>query len=282
MTGPEGKSIDCCSFSIRYDEFEHLILTHCKGLRPKDILTENDNTAITILKGELDGKEGELNSITTEIENIADSVSTTPDKRVRVMLEKRMAEKFDKRDSLKQQMNHIKQQIDTLSRSFEDTQLTLDSLKELLAFLNIAETKKLVDARLKLRNEIRKLISRIDVYPVGHVHYTIETAKQALKDMLMVISEDEDPKGYAWLKEILRRRVESPKDFRYFSIEFISGSIRTIHPERKLPLGMDFDKEEKVLRIWNEMQNGKIICEEFLDDGYHKREVERSDHLNRI
>ena len=102
------KSMDCCSLPIRYDEFERSIPTYCKGLRPKDILIENDDSGITLLKGELDGKEGELNSITKEIENIADSVSATPDKRVRTVLEKRMAERFDKQDSLKQQINRIK------------------------------------------------------------------------------------------------------------------------------------------------------------------------------
>jgi DNA invertase Pin-like site-specific DNA recombinase len=268
------KSIDCCSASIRYDEFERLILTHCKGLQPQDILTENDETASTLLRGELDGLTGELNSTNAEIENIADSVSTTPDKRVRTMLEKRMAERFDKRDALKQQMDHLKQQIDTLSRSFEDTQLTLDSLKELMAFLSTAETKKVIEVRLKLRNEIRKLIRRIDVYPEGHPRFTIETAKKALKDMSMVISKDKDPEGYAWIKEDLRRRVESPKDFRFFIIHFISGSMRIVYPESKLPLRVDFDREEKVLRIWNEMPSGRIICEEYLGDRFHRKEVE--------
>lgn len=272
------KSIDCCSVSMRYDEIERLILTYCKGLRPKDILTENDDTAITLLKGELDGKAGELNSIIAEIENIADSFSTTPDNRVRAMLEKQMTERFDKRDSLKQQMDNLKQQIDTLSRSFEDTQLTLDSVKELMAFLSTAETKKLVEARLKLRNEIRKLISKINVYPVGNPRFTIETAKKALKDMSMVISKDKDPEGYAWIKEDLRRRVESPKDFRFFIINFISGSMRTVYPASKLPLKFEFDKKEKVIRIWNEMPNGNIMCEEFLKDGFRRREVERFDY----
>ena len=259
------KSIDCCSVSIRYDEFETLILTHCKGLRPQDILIENDDTAITLLKGELDGKSGELHSIDTEIENIGDSVSTTPDKRVRVMLEKRMAERFDKRDSLKQQMNHLTQQIDTLSRSFDDTQLTLDSLKELLVFLKTTDTKKLAEVRLKLRNEIRKLIGGIDVYPEGYPRFTIETAEKALKDMSMVIPNDVE--GIACIKEDLRQRVESPKDFRYFKINFLSGSERLIKPARKQQLAYDLDMEEKVLRIWNTAPDGNIICEEYSRDG---------------
>ena len=145
-----------------------------------------------------------------------------------------------------------------------------------MAFLSTAKTDKLIDARLKLRNEIRKLINRIDVYPAGNPYFTIKTAKKALKDVSMTISKDKDPKGYAWIKEELRRRVESPRDFRCFSIKFKSGSFRTIDPQRKLPLRLDFDKEERVLRIWNKMPNGRIMCEEFLEDGIKVRHYRRS------
>ena len=263
------RGLGCCNVTIRYDEFERLALSHCKGLQPKDILNENDDrkTAITLLKDQRDGKVGELNSTISEIENLAHSMSKTSDERVSTLLEKTMTEKFDMRDSLESEVNNLNQQIETSSQSFEDTQLTLDSLNELITYLSTAETKKLVEVRLKLRNEIKKLISVINVYPAGHNHYTIETAKKALDDISMVISKEENPNGYAQIKENYRRRVESPKDFRFFIINFKSGSARTINPERKIPLAIDFDKEERIVRTWNEGPDERIIYEEFSDDG---------------
>jgi DNA invertase Pin-like site-specific DNA recombinase len=274
------RSIDCSNVFIRYDEIERLVLTYCKGLQPKDILTENNDTAITLLKGQLDAKASELKSIIVEIENITDSVSTTKDKRVRSMLEKRMIERFDTRDSLTLQITNLKQQIDTLSRSSEDTQLTLASLKELLSYLKTAETKKLVEVRLKLRNEIRKLISSINFYPLGSHRLTTKDAKNILNDMSKVILKDEDPVGYALIKEDLRRRVESPKDFRHFIINFTSGSRRIIRPESKLPLRRDVDKERGFDFVWHELADGKIICEEYLKDRIKITHYRRSIGLN--
>jgi hypothetical protein len=242
------RGLDCCRASIKYGELEQLVLTHCKGLRPRNILNENDDTTIALLRGELDGKAGELNSINTELENISDSVSTTPDKRVRAMLENRMAERFDRQTSLKQQMDHIKQQIDTLSRSFEDTQLTLDSLKELLVFLKTTETKKRIEVRLKVRNEIRKLIREIHVYPEAYPPYTIEDMK---KDLEMV-SKHLNPKGtygYALQEADVRHHLEKPKDFRYFRIVYTHGSWRDIYPAEPHKLSIDNLKEEMVFPL---------------------------------
>jgi len=65
------------------------------------------------------------------------------------------------------------------------------------------------------------------------------------------------------LKEELRQRVERPKDFRFLRILFTSGSLRTIVPTRTPQLTVDFDKEEKVVRLWSTRPDGKIICEEY-------------------
>ena len=43
--------------------------------------------------------------------------------------------------------------------------------------------KKIIDLRLKLRNEIRKLIDRIVIYPVGLHFVTREFAQKALEDL---------------------------------------------------------------------------------------------------
>ncbi len=274
------RNLGCCRTSIRYGELENLILSHCKGLKPQDLLAENDDTATSRLKNEMDGLSGELNGINAEIENLADSISTTSDKRVREMLEKRMGASFDKQNELKQQIAHLKQEIARLSQSFETTQETLDSLKELLAFLNTAKTGKLIEVRIKLRNELRKLIDRIDVFPEGRSRFTIETAEKALKDMSMVIPKGSE--GYEQIKDNLRQRTERPKEFRSFIIRFTSGSLRFIVPKREMQLAFDMDKEEKVLRIYNTKPDGTMICEEYSQDGLHIKDVERQDYLNRI
>jgi DNA invertase Pin-like site-specific DNA recombinase len=258
------KSIDCCNLTVRYDEFESLVLTYCKGLRPKDILADNDESAIALLETERVANESELRSIGEEIENIAASISRTRDDRVRETLENSMAERFDRKDSIQQHMNQIEQQINTLSRSVEDTQLILDSLNELLAFLQTPESKELIDVRLKLRNQIRKLLNVIDVFPAGQ-RLSEETVQKTLKDMSMQIPAFKDPLGYAWLKEELQREVENPRDFRYYCLQFSSGSFRFIHPAENLSLALDVENGGTVVRNWYERPDGIIVCQEFTD-----------------
>jgi chromosome segregation ATPase len=155
---------------IRYKEFERAVLARCHDLHPQDILAEGDKTAseISLLQGELDGTVSELARVTEEIENLTDSISTTPDRRVRVQLENRMSSMFDKQSNLERKRDGLDQQIETLSRAFETTQRSLDSLKKLFDFLDTAKAgNRRTEVRLKLRKELRRLIERIDVYPEG-------------------------------------------------------------------------------------------------------------------
>jgi DNA invertase Pin-like site-specific DNA recombinase len=253
------RGLDCCRTSIKYNEFEHLILNHCKGLRPQDLLGNNDETAVNLMKKELEGIIGELTSIDKEISNFEDSISLTEDKRVKELHNKQISKRLDKKDSLNKAVENLKQRIDT--ESLESVEVTLHSLKELLSFLSTATGKKLIDTRLKLRNEMQRLINKIDVYPEGRPRFTTDSAEKALKEMSELL-----PKGsedYNIIKGHLSELVEHPKKFRSFIIHFSSGSIRHIKPEHKPQLTMDLDRDIKVLKIWITDPDGKIVCRQY-------------------
>lgn len=263
------RGLGCCKTSVKYSEIERLVLTYCKGLHAQDILDKNDETAINLLKMKHEGVMGKLISISKEIENIADSITSTADKRVREILEKRMTERFDKQDYLNKEKDHLKQEIDTESRTFENAQLTLDSQRELMTLLEKEKTgKKIIDLRLKLRNEIRKLIDRIVIYPVGLHFVTHEFAQKALEDLSEFFQEG--TKEYSDIKKYYHDRLEHPKEFRLFKIFFKSGSVRTIYPTREkfgIPLSLDFDNEEKVIYLQNLGLDGRVISEIYDDGG---------------
>jgi DNA invertase Pin-like site-specific DNA recombinase len=257
------RGLGCCKTSVKYSETERLVLTYCKGLHTQDILDKNDETAINLLKMKNEGIIGELISINKQIENIADSITTTEDKRVREILEKRMTERLNKQESLKQAKDNLQQKIDAESRSFESVQLTLDSQKELMSLLEKEKIgKKIIDLRLRLRNEIRKLIDRIVIYPAGLHFVTHEFAQKALEDLSEFFQEGTEE--YSDIKKYYHDRLEHPKEFRLFKIFFKSGSTRTIYPAREqlgIPLSVDFDNEEKVIYLQNLRIDGRVICE---------------------
>lgn len=222
------RGLDCCHTSVRYGEFEDYILKFCKGLRPQDIMSKNDETetAINLLKNECEGKIGELTFIESEIKNITDSISITNDQRVRKILDIKLTEKLDKQVALKQTINNLKIQIDKKSRCFEDTKLTITSMTELIDFLKTDKREKHIDLRLKLRGEIRKLVNMIEVYPEG-IH------------------------GYS--------RQNSSKSKRCFKLFFTSGSNRQICPQKELPIERDYDSESGETRILYTLGNYGIF-----------------------
>jgi len=260
------RSMNCRSLPIRYDELERLALFYCKGLEPKDILNQDIGSELETLRNELEGKICQLKAIDLDINNLADSIATTPDKRVRARLEEGMCDRFNKKESIKRQIQEMEQQIHKQSRASEDTKLTLDSVKELMNILQIVEKNRLIEIRLKLRKEIRSLIERIDIYPGGRPYFTTEMAQEALSAIRMNIPEDE----VEILREKLHHRVKKPKDFRCFMIHFASESWRMIYPakyESGMALSLEFDKEKKLIRNQRLGQDGRIIIEDTREHG---------------
>lgn len=272
------RGLGCCKTSFKYNEIERLVLSFCRGLNPQDILDKNDKTVINLLKNQYDGIMGKLNAINNEIENVADSITTTADKRVREILDKRMIERLNERESLNQTKAYLEQQIEAESKSFENVQLSLDSQRELLNFLESEKAdKKVIDIRLKLRNEMKKLIERIVVYPAGTVHITPEYANKALKDL-----SEFYPEGtveYEYLKNNYQYRLEHPKEFRSFKILFKSGSIRSICPTQEqfgAALHLDFDMENRVICNRNLGQDKRLIFQLQDDKGQITKHYRRS------
>ena len=236
------RGMDCCRTSMKYSEVENLVITYCRGLHPEDILnnSEEDASTRTLLQNEHDGITGELKIIDAQIQNLTGSIERTSNSQVRETLEKKMAENFDKKASLKDKQKRIKHQLDSLS--YENTQQTLDALGELLAALQDSKTPAQIAIRLKLRNELRQLISIIKVYPesVKREWLTHKNLKGILDSVAATNLRFQTSEGFAQLKEDMLELIENPKAFRSFDVVFKSGGFRTVYPEYIAPLVSDW------------------------------------------
>lgn len=250
------RGIDCCRSSLKYQEFERLVLTYCKGLQPTDIVPRENNSDTNLLKSELDSIIGEKMSIDSRIAILMDSIGTTPDKRVRLLLEKQVSEMLDKKNILEKDGFELQEEINRRSRSFEDTRERIDSLRELYHLLDKSEPNKVIEIRLHLREHIRKLIGGILVFQEYSERFKMQTAKDALDDLASVTPKDSESIA---IFESFMREVNDTKSFRFFKIRFCSGSIRTIVPERKNKLAFEYDNERKILRFWNQEKYGKFL-----------------------
>ena len=100
---------------------------------------------------------------------------------------------------------------------------------------------ELIDVRRRLREELRSLIDRIDLYPLGRVPMTPERVNEimdAFQDVLPEMVEKELQQAEADLKA----RINN-KELRQFNILFKSGSFRTLEPANPQKLSIDFDRE---------------------------------------
>lgn len=273
------KSINCCNISIKYDEVEKFFLTYCKGIQLQDIVNEKELSFVKTLKNEMQGKAGESKFIAKEIENIADSIETTPDKRVRNILENRLVQKLDQQEEINQKIKIIKKQIDDLSKCSINSHLALQSIKDLFHFMKHADGKQLIDTRLKLKNEIQKLVRIIKIYPAGLPFLTADKAEQ-LANAALEVFPDTSLEELSYVRSELYQRVTKPRNFRFFHILFASGDFRTIFPGQEAPLRMDGGKQT-LLTILRKLPNGKIRCEQF-DNGevlITEREATESDSV---
>lgn len=253
---------------LRNPGLENVILEYCRDLDAKSIMDEEGDRR----KAEIEQKMGELAAhkselVTSEpaIERLMDDAQKQTDERVRDRIYRRVGEIENGVDFLKRRIEELKQEIDSLSRIEQDTQERLDSVKKLIEFFGSTSDEKddpkRIEVRLKLREEIRRLIARIDVYPLGRPLFTPEKAERALQDMALVC-----PKGtneYAQIKEKLRLRVEKAKDFMTMIVHFTNGSKRSLHPRQKPILTTEWDQEAGVLRGWYLTPDGQVEREEY-------------------
>ena len=234
---------NCKRTYIRYDEFEEMILTYCKGLNPADLLPGNEEreSALQALQGQLLVVQGKGSVASAKVNNLADTISTTDNANVRHILDGRLALALEEQASYEAEAKQLKQDISSCSLAYSNSSAKLESLRELLTFLKDRTGTELIDVRRRLREELRSLIDRIDLYPLGRVPMTPERVNEimdAFQDVLPEMVEKELQQAEADLKA----RINN-KELRQFNILFKSGSFRTLEPANPQKLSIDFDRE---------------------------------------
>lgn len=235
---------DCKRYPIRYDEFEDLILTYCRNLNPGDFLPGNEEreSVLKTLQGRAAALQGEVKGAAAKVANLADSIATTDNQAVRRLLEDRLGEALSQKESLQGESRQLEQEVSSHLRGKEDTVARLDSMRELLDFLREGTGEELIDVRRRLRQELRSIIDRIDVCPVGRKPMTLERVEEMQKAVLDVHPEMAGSEELKRAEAELMGRIEN-RDLRVYAVHFKGGSFRILEPVAKVPLSLDFNRE---------------------------------------
>lgn len=239
---------NCKRIYVRYDEFEEVILTHCKGLNPADLLPGNEEleSALQLLNQQLFAIQGKTKEAASKINNLADTIATTDNANVRRTLEERLAQALELKDDLDAEAKQLRLQIKRNSSAYDDASTRLTSLNELITCLREQTGEELLEIRRKVREELRCLIDRIDVYPLGRKPMTEDLANDMISAVLDV-QPDLEPTELLKLKEHLKSQINN-KDLRQYNVFFKGGSFRYIMPATPHKLTIDFDRENGKLR----------------------------------
>lgn len=155
------RGLGCKKSYIRYDQFELLILTYCKGLDPGEILPGNDKvqSELAILRNRLQGVEGEIAQVQRNIDNLLDNLEAGEP--VKDRLRMRQGQKTE----LEAQWETLARQIAKISSIAQDAEKQLQSVQELIGRMAELDGQGRIDLRLNLRGQLRRLIDEIKVYP---------------------------------------------------------------------------------------------------------------------
>ncbi len=203
----------CDYLSVPVLEIENVVLRYCRGLDPAEILPGREETEskIRLLRGQIATIEGKLQDATEREKNFTDGYGEAKDKGVRKILEVKLKSVLDEKKALEQSQTTIQREFEIASRAGVDVKEHLQSLRELFDAMSSLQGKELVDLKLRLREELRRLIERILIYPEGDPRIVGKLAG-AYKEMGVP--------------------VPNPKDELKILIEFKSGIIRVIYPRR--------------------------------------------------
>jgi len=237
----------CKRRPVRYDEFEELILTYCRGLNAADLLPggEERESALHLLRQQLCSYQQKAKDAAERVENLADTIATTKNASVRETLEKKLATALEDQSFNEAEAERLSKEMKQLSRVHDETGVKLESLRELLVFMKEQTGEDLINVRRQLRAELRELIERIDVYPVGRVAMTTKLVKHFLNSLLDV-HPDTSPEELERWEAKLTAQIEN-KDLRKYIVTFKSGSMQSIEPAKDEKLVLELDRVNRKL-----------------------------------
>jgi len=229
--------------SIKYPAFEKLMLDYCRGLRPEDILpgAEARERELGALRQAVDSIRGQITKAITEKNRIMRAIKETenPDQGFYSLLNENYKEKSEEIIILEKNEQETLRVIENVERAHRDKQASITAMNQLHEAMSKSEGQEKIDLRLRVRNELRSLIDRIEVFPLGSMAHLYRPISKISKGRLKLNLAD--PKKQTNLCE--------------YHVTFKEGSERVLFPYGSGPM-LEWDKREGALNFY---KSGAIL-----------------------
>ena len=165
------RKISCYKIPMRYNEIELKFLQYTTEISASDILDdeikEKNDSKTRKLRIELDKILNNIEKCKSNIDKYKKFILSTDDNRVFEDINKELIALKDKQEQLNKDKNTIESEIRRILNSTNDIKKRLHSMQKLIERISNDDHKEL---RLKLRNEIRKIIDVIYFSPKDNIH----------------------------------------------------------------------------------------------------------------
>ncbi len=154
---------------VPYDAVESAVLQCCKGLEPADLLPEREEaeSRLRTFQGQLSATETRIATLSRKETNLMDEIEDTEDREHRRSVRPRLQAVREEKATLENDLPRIQREIEIASSAGQTMQEHLEGLKQLMGVMETLQGPQRIELRLRLRNEIRRLIDKIEIYPEG-------------------------------------------------------------------------------------------------------------------
>lgn len=171
----------CSANAVRYDEFEQLFFREFEELDITRLMPNQDEVRLRLNKLEQRkiASHQKARELESQIENLTDSIALTSDSRIRTTLEARLSKTFDKLEALQTETVRIEKEIEQTAQQKDQLQSNIDQAKEVYELLGSSRNEHdRINMRLRLRQEIRRLVKRIEVYPLQEAFNAVQETEE--------------------------------------------------------------------------------------------------------
>ena len=160
----------CIRVSFRYKEIEDVFLKFCTELDVKSVLPHKTNfldDRIASLRLEIESLSAGLSENEKKQKNIDAILGTDDSESFREALSKKLKAVYAEEQHLKTQLAETEKELESITNIEDKAEAQIKNINDLLTMLREKSGLELIAIRQKLRLEIRKLVSRIEVFPEG-------------------------------------------------------------------------------------------------------------------
>ena len=230
--------------SFPKDELEAAFLALVGELDISAVCNIDDQKQLKIvgLQDKLAALQGKYDACETAISNYMGQLAKAPSEQLAGLLSANLEKELAEKVILEQEIARLEQEIGTLQTEDQDFEKRLASIKDLHEQLK-TDDKKTYDIRCKLRSEIRQIIDKIVLFPLGlkdrlvtyqggkPVVGTIDDFVNEQKGFLQGAIDDAKGSGHPGAKESIKAHKQGLKQWDEYRAQYVkenSGKLARV------------------------------------------------------